>query len=172
MTDPEPGLNLRSRQNPARPICTFRLVTGSTVKARWASDNLQFPGVARRPLSLSTMRAMSKKTTPNPEQTVPVPALETTPDEQHHSHLRVVPGALQTAALDRGAPDRTGITPEVFVAVALDEQSDLSQRRDLGFDIVAFYAEDATGTVPTAPFPGSRHCIVRSMVLAVLPHST
>ena len=40
------------------------------------------------------------------------------------------------------------------------------------FDIVTIYAEDPTGPVPTPPFPGSRDRLVRSMVLAVLPHFT
>ena len=43
---------------------------------------------------------------------------------------------------------------------------------DVGFGIVTLYAEDPTGTVPTPPFPGSRDRVVRSMVLAGLPHPT
>jgi transposase-like protein len=38
------------------------------------------------------------------------------------------------------------------------------------FDIVTIYAEAPTSPVPTPPFPGSRDRLVRSMVLAVLPH--
>src|SRR5215469_14763950 len=49
---------------------------------------------------------------------------------------------------------------------------DLSQLGELWFDIVTIYAEDPTGPVPTPPFPGSRDRLVRSMVLAVLPHFT
>jgi hypothetical protein len=47
---------------------------------------------------------------------------------------------------------------------------DLSQREGPRFDMVTIYAEDPTDTVPTPPFPGSRDRVVRSVVLAVLPH--
>jgi len=43
---------------------------------------------------------------------------------------------------------------------------------DLSFDIVSIYGENPCGTVPTSSFPGSRDCVVRSMVLAVLPEFT
>jgi hypothetical protein len=49
---------------------------------------------------------------------------------------------------------------------------DLSQTRGPWFDIVTIYAEDPAGPVPATPFPGSRDRLVRSMVLAVLPHFT
>ena len=63
-----------------------------------------------------------------------------------------------------GGMDRADRERQFFGSVAT--------RETLGFDIVTFYAEDATGTVPTTPFPGSRDRIVRSIVLAVLPHFT
>jgi hypothetical protein len=58
------------------------------------------------------------------------------------------------------------------VGVGKPEMGICRNEGDLGFDIVTIYAEDPTGFVPTSSFPGSRDRIVRSMVLAVLPHFT
>jgi len=100
-----------------------------------------------------------------------VPLLTMFGDIEIHTAIGASIVSVIACSCGGAAPFLKNRLTNIRLAIAL-EMGICRNEGDCGFDIVTIDAEDPTATVPTPSFPGSRDRIVRSMVLAVLPHVT